>query len=449
MAIILGGLAAYVYFLELPGERTKAQEEAQRAKLLPFDEKAITSLALQSLSGDMAFARQQDHGWTITAPIHTQADSRKVEAFIRALALGTISRVVKEKATDLTPFGLKEPSVVVTVTADSQSETLSLGDSGPITSTLYALRGSDRKVLLTDLRPTDFLNKTLTTFRKKEVLDFEAPQVERLRLTYPQREFVFYRVTDNGKAKWRIRSPIEADADQTEVNGLLFKLQNLKAMDFVDDEASSLAVRKTFSKPKATVTLHIGGTDQVVRLFQPRPDSGEAFAVTAPEATLYRINPLAINELTKDLFAIRDKRLLGIDPDQLAVLKVKAREVEYVLVNQHNQWVLQDQPDARLNVETVNLFVSRVAGLPAELQVLKRAGPRAPYGLASPTAEFTATDKEGNTARLALGDRVSGLVYAKGHALPGLYQARSDILDQIPSKNDLLAEANQPTPAPG
>lgn len=447
MALILGGLGAYVYFVELPAERTKAQEKSRQATLLPFEEGAITSLAVRSPSGELTLMPAKDRGWKITAPIHTEADSRAVEALIRALALGTVLRVVQETATDLAPFGLDEPFVVLTITADSQSETLSLGDSGPITSTLYALRGSDRNVLLTDLAPNDFLNKTLMAFRKKEVMDFEPSEVDRVRLTYPRTEFVFYRVGGARKDRWTIRAPIEADADQTEVNGLLVKLQNLRALGFIDAGPAYRAVTKTFGKPTTEVTLRVGGTDQVVKLFQPDPGSGEAFAVTGPEAPMYRINPMAIKAFTKDLFTLQDKRLLGIDPDNIAMLEVKTEEVDYVLINQTNRWVLQDQPDTKLNRETVNLFVSRVASLPAELQALDRPGPLTPYGLTSPTAEFTATDKAGNTTRLTLGKRLSGLVYAKGSVLPGIYQARSDILDQIPRKNDLPAEANHPDPA--
>ncbi len=449
LALTLGGLGAYIYFVDLPAERTKALEESEQATLLPLKEDAITSLSIRSPSGEIILEPDKDDGWHITAPIQTEADSRAVEALIRALTLGRISRVVEQEATDLAPFGLADPPVVVTVTTASRRETLSLGDSGPITSTLYALRGSDRTILLTTLAPKDFFNKTVTTFRKREVLTFDPSDVKRIRLTYPQTEFAFYRTGQKGKEKWRLRFPIEADADQAEVNGLLVKLQNLKAIGFIDDDPSYQAVTKRFGKPKAKVTLRGRGGDQVVKLFQPDPGSGEAFAVTGREVPLYRINPMVINDLTKDLFAVRDKRILGIDPDDVAVLEVKTREVAYVLINQNNEWLLQDQLDARLNRETVSLFVSRVASLPAELQVLKRAGPLAPYGLASPTAEFTATDRQGTSARLVLGTRRSGLVYAKGTALPGIYQARSDILHQIPRTNDLLAEPRHPDPAPG
>ena len=91
-----------------------------------------------------------------------------------------------------------------------------------------------------------------------------------------------------------------------------------------------------------------------------------------------------------------------------------------------------------LDQEKVALFVSRVVDLPAEIRIVKQAGPLTPYGLTSPTAEFTATGKDGKaTGRLVLGTRTGGLVYAMGRGLSGVFQARSDLLTQIPSKHGL------------
>lgn len=441
LAVALAGLGTYVYFVELPAERAKSEAESREKQLLPFTEREITGLTVTSLADKVVLASDGARAWKITAPIETEADGREVDTLLRALVLGKVARVVGEPGTALAPFGLDSPTVVVTVTAGDRKETLSIGDSGPLSASLYAMRASDGAVLLTDLAPRDFFNKTLFTFRRKDLLRFDRSRIERLRLAYPQSELVLYRAPNGTQETWRLRYPIEAPADQTEVRTLLQRLEDLKALGFVDagPEREALAARLT--NPQVKVTLHADGADQTVKLFQLDPNSGEAYAMTTQEAPIYRVPPGAIKDLTKELFALRDKRLLGVDSDQIAMLGVKSRDEHYVLINQSGAWVLEDQPEQKLNHEKVDLFVSRVTGLPAELRVVEKAGPLAPYGLTAPSAEFTVTTKDGTPhGRLVLGTKVGGLVYAMGQGLPGIYQARADLLTQIPTRQELLAE---------
>jgi uncharacterized protein DUF4340 len=142
MAALLAGLGAYLYFVEFPTERQKLRADTQAKKLLPFEERAITGLTIHASAGgpDIVLAPDDKRTWTITAPIQTDADAREVGDLLRALLLGTVTRVVEEQAASLAPFGLEHPPVMLTIVAGDRRETLSLGDIGPISSTLYAMR---------------------------------------------------------------------------------------------------------------------------------------------------------------------------------------------------------------------------------------------------------------------------------------------------------------------
>ena len=140
------------------------------------------------------------------------------------------------------------------------------------------------------------------------------------------------------------------------------------------------------------------------------------------------------------IFTFQDKRLLGIDYTDIAILSIKTPTEQYVLINQQNEWVLEDQPTEKLDQQATDLFVSRVANVPAEERVIKQAGPLAPYGLVTPAAEFIATGRDGKIAgKLSIGSHADGLAYAMGQRIPGIFQIRADLLTQIPTKNDLLA----------
>ena len=447
LAGIFVGLGLYLYFVELPEQRTEVVTATQAKQILPFEQAQITALRVRSHSGEVVLNQPSGRPWGITAPIQTDADQRQVQALLRALVTGKVSRLVETHPVSLTPFGLDHPSTVVTVTAGDREETLSIGDAGPLSSTLYVLRASDEAVLLTDLAPKDFLNRTLLSFRRKELLQFNQQETEQLRLTYPTTEIVLHGIEEKPKKKWRIRYPIEAEADRTEVQALLFRLEDLKALAIVDPGPERDTLTPSLTKPKVKVTVHAAGIDQVVRLFQPDLASGEAYAQTTSDGPIYKISPSVIKELTKDLFALQDKRLLGVETGDIVLLSIKTRDEQYTLVHDRDGWMLEDQPTEKLRQDVADLLVSRIVNLPAEVRVLKQAGPLAPYGLVAPVAEFVATGKNGRVAgRLALGNQSGGLLYAIGHRIPGVFQVRPDLLTQIPSRLALLAGSPETPP---
>ncbi|HWV47548.1 MAG TPA: DUF4340 domain-containing protein [Nitrospira sp.] len=449
MLVILAGLGGYLYLVELPAEQREEKQESAQKQILSFPETAITGLSITTPQGPIAFKLAEPGKWSIVAPLQTDADNREVQALIRALVTGAVARTVEEQATQLAPFGLEKPVTTLTITAGTQQETISIGDSGPLSNTLYVLRASDRRVLLTNLAPKDFINKSLMTYRRKELLRFVQNDVERVRLTYPTTEIVIYNMAkDKPRPSWKIRYPIEAEGDQNEIRSLMFRLEDLKALGIIDPGPERDTVGKTLTIPKVKVTLHTAAGDQSVRLYQPDPQSGEAIAETTADAPLYRVNPALIKDLTKELFNLQDKRLLGLDYTDIAMLSVKTRDHQYVLINQTGEWVLEDRPNEKVSQEAADLFVSRVANLPAEERVMKQSAPLAPYGLLAPAAEFVATGKDGKTSgKLTLGNQAGNLLYATGQRLQGVFQVRPDLLTQIPSKTDLLAKSQEKTPA--
>lgn len=439
MALVLGGLGLYLYLVEFPAKETEERQAVEKKKVLLLDQQALTGLTFKTDLGEVVFERTAEKGWMITAPLQTDADQREVQSLIRALVTGSVHRVVEENPTTLSPFGLDSPVTTITITTGTTRETLSIGDSGPLSSTLYVLRESDHALLLTDMAPKDFVNKSLMTFRRKDILRMAKGDVDRIRLTYPTTEIVLYNVSEKPKPKWKIRYPIEAEADLNEVRMLLFRLEDLKALGIIDPGPERDKLAKTLHAPKVKVTIHAADGDQTVKLYQPDPSSGEAIAETTSDAPLYRVNPTAIRDLTKELFNLQDKRLLGVDAPDIAMLSVKTAAEQYVLINQNGEWVLEDRPTDKVNQRTADLFVSRVVNAPAEERVMKQSGPLAPYGLVSPAAEFVATGRDGKLAgKLSLGSQSNGLAYAMGHRLQGIYQVRADLLKQVPAKKDLL-----------
>ena len=85
---------------------------------------------------------------------------------------------------------------------------------------------------------------------------------------------------------------------------------------------------------------------------------------SSPPGRLYRPNLTAIEDLTKELFALCDTGLLETDLTDIAMFAVKTRDKHDVLGDQNGKWGMDDQVLEIVRTEAAVLFVSLVAACP-------------------------------------------------------------------------------------
>ena len=428
LLVVAFGLGLYLWLVEIPAERKRVEAETAAKRLVDFKEDDVQGFTIISSRGEMEVARE-DGRWTIRKPKPMEADSTAVGEFLRTLMLAQVSRV-------------GTPSLTVSLRLASGTQTVRVGDAGPLSATLYAKRDDSPKIFLTTLAGRDLLMKSIQEFRRKRVLPFDRLQVTQLKIAGPQETVVLYREGQGEKAVWKIKAPVETAADQPEVKSLLFALEDLKARDFIDDPKERSAKRAALGKPLATITLHEGETDRTVALFLDPRDNTTAYAESTAREPLYQIARTAAKDLAKGLFDLRAKQLIAAEPDQVKTLVIKTGGKEYALSREGSAWLVDGDPNAKADAARVNMLVTRVVRLQAERIATGNPADLKQYGLATPAAELIAAGEQGKLlGRITFGRQEQGLAYAMGSAMAGVFQVRPDILQNIPRKEDLLAGA--------
>ncbi len=415
LLIVALGLGLYLWLVEMPAEQKRVEADTTAKKLVDFKEDDVQGFTIISSRGEMAVARE-DGRWTIRKPKPMEADATTVGEFLRTLMLVQVSRIVDETGTDLKAYGLETPSLTVSLRLASGTQTVRVGDAGPLSATLYAKRDDSPKVLLTTLAGRDLLMKSIQEFRRKRVLPFDRLQVTRLKIAGPRETVVLYREGQGEKVVWKIKAPVETAADQPEV--------------------------KSLRKPLATITLHEGKTDRMVSLFLDPRDNAAAYAESTVQEPLYQITQAAAKDLAKGLFDLRAKQLIAAEPDQVKTLVIKTGGQEYALSREGSAWIVDGDPNAKADAARINMFVARAVRLQAEKIVTEKPTDLKRYGLATPAAELIAAGDEGKLlGRIVFGRQEQGLAYAMGSAFAGVFQVRPDIIQEIPKKEDLLGGA--------
>jgi len=440
LAITFAGLGGYLYTIEVPTIQQEAEQHQEQQRLIPFDYRDVTEMKITTRTETVEMTRDDRQRWSIVEPVKAKGDRREVENILRALEIGKVSRVIQEEENDLSQYGLDSPNSIIQLTAGDQTETLRLGDVAPLTGTLYAQRESDQHILLTTLSVTDFRKKSLFTFRHKDVMFFNRDMVERIQLHSPTQHMILERVPSihGMTGNWRFSEPFEGPADKTSVGMLLMALEDLSALAFIDDQSEKEALLARLPPPLLTATIHTGQRAHLVTFFQSPNPTKETYAMTAADRPIYKIAPATLHAFPSRAFDIQDKRLFGMEMNEIALFTVTAPSGTFTVVQQHGDWYLDGAPDQPIDQQEMRLFVSRVVDLPAELAISLSKEQLDDYGLSPPTIEIIGVDTKGRPrGHLALGTREKGLVYAVGSGLPGVYQARSVILTQMPT-SDIL-----------
>jgi hypothetical protein len=442
LALLVLGLGGYILFVDIPQTREFKKQETQERKIIPFDDREITAISWVTTNETLELERDQKFRWTITHPMRVPADNKEVRRILRALTIGKIKRVIEDGPKELEKYGLQPPYLTLTLKTPNTTKILALGDRGPFAPSLYVQTKEDNQVVLTTLDVMTFAQKTLSDFRLKDLLFFDREHVQEIHIQHQDSMMVMARVAGvhSLSPNWMFTSPMKAPVDKITVGTLLMDLSGLSATGFVDGEKEKQRILGQPSRTHVGVTLLEGRRTHHVSLYQFQ-DEEKAYALTSSTGPLYEISPSILKPITRGAFYFQDKRLFGIEINDVVMLEVTTPEEHFTLIKQHDEWILENNPNAALDQKVVNLFVSRVVDIPTEIAHPEGSTTSSQIGLESPIATIQGRDRQGQkSGLLVLGKREKGLVFARGAGLKGIYQVRSTILDQIPSKASLLQQ---------
>ena len=439
LALIVLGLGGYILFVDIPQTRQFQKQETQERQLLPFDDRDITKITWATANETIRLERDEKWRWSITEPMRSPADNQEVRRILRALTIGKVKRIIEDGPATLEKYGLEPPYLTLTLNTPTTTQELALGDRGPFAPSLYVQTKDDNQVVLTTLDVMTFAQKTLTDFRLKDLLFFERERVQEVHIQQADTTMIMARAAGvhSLSPNWIFTSPLKAPADKITVGTLLMDLSGLSATGFVDSEEEKQQILGQPSRTHVGITLLEGPRTHHISLYQFQ-DAEKAYAITSSTGPLYEISPSILKPITQGAFYFQDKRLFGMEIKDLVMLEVSTPKENYVLIKQHDDWILENDPNAPLDQEVVNLFVSRVVDIPTEIAHPEGTTTLVQTGLDSPTATIQGRGRQGQkSGLLVLGKREKGLVFATGAGHKGIYQVRSKILGQIPTQTQL------------
>ena len=331
IGVLFAALAAFVYLHEIKGEEERLADAKRSSKLLEFSDHEVQRISVQRPGTDAGtiIERRQDEWW-ITEPVEAPADEEAVERYLRNISETEAERVMEDsvalagsRAAELElRYGLAEPRLSLFIDlSEGLLDTIRFGVDSPTERYAYAQRrGQNKQVFTVRAWRFDNLDKGLFDLRDKRLIAFDTKTVREISISHDEigiSEGVV-QLTRTGEGDgWQIKSPVQADADKSEVDKLLNKLLNSTAESFVIEapNEADLTEAGLAPRPLLEVALTVGDDRAVktLRIGNQSENDGHSFARDLSRPAIFLVDSTVVNTLGTSLFTLRDKTLLSID----------------------------------------------------------------------------------------------------------------------------------------
>lgn len=393
--VILGGVAlllgAWVWLVEVRGERSRVEREADARQVLALEADDVTRLRVPlEGGGDARLRRDADdpERWSLESPVAYPADPGVVSGILSALAELESKDTIEDPPEDLTPFGLGDEAPTLELEAEGQDPVrVRLGGDAPVGGLVYLRVVGEPAVRTVEKWRVSSLKPRLTGLRDKRVIGTEPDAVTGLAIL--EKGTLLVRLAKR-ESDWSLTEPIQDLADGRRVGRLLDDLHFMRATGFVD-APSELG---DYGLDRPEIVLELVSEEGLERLALGR--GGEkVYASSGREGVLYEVADRVLADVPRDLFSYRDKRVLEVDGDRAARIELRfpRSDVTYGFAREGNEWKTE-QEGVRMDSLRVEDVLYAVRDLEARGLEERSIAP-SELGLDPPGVRVTVFDGEG------------------------------------------------------
>jgi hypothetical protein len=437
LAVILVG--GFYYWYEIEGAKRRQAAEEQGRRLAELEAESVSAVSLRRAGLELKAVRREGK-WHLTSPLETRADQEAIGRLVSGASEAKRISLIDDKPSDLKPFGLEDPRMLITLDTSNGPWSLAIGTESPTGRGVYARAGPDGPVVLLERDAERAADKELLEFRDRRLFDAALGELTGLRIVRGAEGPIVLERT--GEGTWALKEPVEAPADPVAAEDLARALTGAEVQQFIDRPDEDEGVYGLAS-PRATVALS-AGAGRTLGPLQIGKKAGADGEEVAGDGRLYArlggAGPVLVLEgklleaLPPDAGALRDRRLLIYEIKDVERIEV-ASPAETLVVEKGSGggWSLTSPMEVRADESAVRNFLWDLKALRAE-GFLDEADPsRERFGLGAGAWRYSLT-VEGlkEPLRLEVGGRAEGGgLYVRASSLKGLVTVEADGTSKI------------------
>jgi hypothetical protein len=432
-AVVLAALTGALYWSNhhSASENTAKASVDTPPKILTLKQDDIFKLQIKKKGGEELDLAKGDAGkWQITSPKPFGADQEAVSSLLSTVSSLNSDRLVEDKATELSQYGLAQPSLELDVTSkDAKPQKLLLGDVTPAGSAVFAkLEGDPRVFTIANYNKTS-LDKTANDLRDKRLLTLDFDKLSQLELITKKQDIQFGR----NKQEWQVVKPKPSRADNFQVEEVVRKLRDAK-MDTASSDADTKKAAAAFASGTQVATAKLTDSASTQEL-QIRKSKDDYYAKSTAVSGIYKVPSDVGQGLDKSVDDFRNKKLLDFGYDDPSKVELHDGAKAYFLTKGGPDWWSADSK--KMDSASVQSLIDKIRELSANKFV--------DSGFTTPSFEVTVTSNDGKRTEKVLISKSGENYIAKRNNEPALYQLDSSSVSDLQK----LAAGVKPVPVTG
>ncbi|HXG34169.1 MAG TPA: DUF4340 domain-containing protein [Bryobacteraceae bacterium] len=434
--VVLAALGGAVYW------SNKAKKAAENRpspdappKILSIPEDQIQEIEVHKAGAEPVIVRKGADGkWQMVSPEALPLDQDAVSSMVSTLSSLEASRLVEEKASDWSTFGLASPSVEIRVRKkDGKVQKLFIGDESPASGAYFArLEGDPRVFTIASYNKTS-LDKSPRDLRDKRLLTFDSEKLTRVELTAKNQTIEFGK---NARNEWQIIRPRPMRADGGQVEELIRRLKDVRMDAYAtpeDDKKAAAAFPKATPVAKVRVTDAAGTQELEVRVETDKDKNKTYYARSSVVAGAYKITSYTAEGLEKGLEDFRNKKLFDFGWSDPTRIEIRDGDRRMVWEKSQDKWMAAGK---ELDGGTVQSVVDKLRDLTA----IKFPD----TGFTTPVFEATVTSDNGKRIEKVLISRQGNSYFARRDNEPSVYELDGKAVEEL---QKAVREVKERTPA--
>lgn len=411
----------------------KAEAKKEQGKLLAVEKQDISEIILQP-SGIHCVKDSND--WKITQPVATDGDKNSIDAIANMFSWMKIERTISSDSSEYNVYGLAPERGKIIVMHSGKADTVFLGDKSPTGSFVFAKKSGSPDVFLTSTTLKSNIEKKLFDLRNKKALSFEKVNVRSFDLKCKNGAFSLVKSAGD----WKLANGGEFDADKSEIDKMLNRLNSERAKEFVDEAPSSLS-KYGLNRPPIRIDLMLGPNSARKSLLIGRASGANYYAKDDSKKPVFLVDSAFVNLLNPDLYTLRKKDLADFSNSDVNKFELEfSNQIIVCSKDTSGTWMI-NQPEPR---KAKSWEISSITRKASQLEVVKfvddKPSSLAKYGLDKPLVHARFYKDDALLLDVLLGKHVGDNVYAKLADKPSVYMVEQQVSETFTPKLEDLSE---------